>query len=129
MIELRNFKRMHVYHVSRARSSKRTRIYRLVRAGGGRVYEIKTPRSNLAPEEGGGAFIRGGRMVEQVGIYGMLFRPHDSVQSIFTINTMYRTHSVLSPHSHSVRVTLPPEDLQPRVLVINLPRSKSGGGG
>ena len=53
MIELRNFKRMHVYRVSRARSSKRT-------------HEIKTLRSNLAPEEGGGAFIRGGRMIEQV---------------------------------------------------------------
>ena len=37
------------------------------RGGGGRVYEIKTLRSNLAPEEGGGgAFIRGGRIIEQV---------------------------------------------------------------
>ena len=32
LIELRKYKRMHVY---RARSSKRTRIYGLVRAGGG----------------------------------------------------------------------------------------------
>ena len=40
---------MHVYRVSR------TRIYGLVRAGGGggRVYERKTLRSNLAPGEGG----------------------------------------------------------------------------
>ena len=54
MIELRNYKRMHVYRVSR------TRIYGLVRAGGGggggRVYERKTLRSNLAPEEGGRLF-------------------------------------------------------------------------
>ena len=34
--------------------------------GGGRIYEIKTLRSNLAPEEGGGAFIRGGRIIEPV---------------------------------------------------------------
>ena len=35
-------------------------IYGLVRAGGGGgVYEIKTLRSNLAPEEGGGRFSRG----------------------------------------------------------------------
>ena len=40
-------------------SSKRTCIYGLVRAGGG-VYEIKTLRSNLAPEEGGGGiYLRG----------------------------------------------------------------------
>ena len=52
-----------VYRVSRARSSKRTRIYGLVRAGGGgggRVYEIKTLRSNLAPEEGEGRLFEGG---------------------------------------------------------------------
>ena len=72
MIELR-YKRMHVYRVSiaHARSSKRTRIYICGSeqgggGGGGRVYEIKTLRSNLAPEEGGGAFIRGGRIIEQV---------------------------------------------------------------
>ena len=56
LIKLRKYKRMHVYH-ARARSSKRTRIYGLVRTGG-RVYEIKTLRSNLAAE-GGRAFIRG----------------------------------------------------------------------
>ena len=62
MIELLNYKRMHVYRVSRARSSKRTRIYGLVRAGagGGRVYEIKTLRSNLGPEEGEGRLFEGG---------------------------------------------------------------------
>ena len=59
-----------VYRVSRARSSKRTRIYGLglVRAGGGggggrggwRVYEIKTLRSNLASEEGEGRLFEGG---------------------------------------------------------------------
>ena len=52
-----------------ARSSKRTRIYRSEQGGGGggRDYEIKTLRSNLVPEEGGGgAFIRGGRIIEQV---------------------------------------------------------------
>ena len=45
-----------------SRSSNRTRIYGLVRAGGGggRVYEIKTLRSNLAPEEGGGHLFEGG---------------------------------------------------------------------
>ena len=56
MIELRNYKRMHVYRVSRARSSKRTRPSQ---SGGGRVYEIKTLHSNVAPEEGGGAYSRG----------------------------------------------------------------------
>ena len=49
-----------VYRVSRARSSKRTRIYGLVGAGGGRVYEIKTLCSNLAPEEGEGRLFEGG---------------------------------------------------------------------
>ena len=41
---------------------------RLVRAGGGggRVYEIKTLRSNLAPEEGRGRLFEGGRIIEQV---------------------------------------------------------------
>ena len=48
----------------RLRSSKRTRIYAL---RGERVYDVKTLRSNLATEEGGGgAFIRGGRIIEQV---------------------------------------------------------------
>ena len=53
-------------YIAHARSSKRTRIYIYgSEQGGGRVYEIKTLRSNLAPEEGG-AFIRGGRIIEQV---------------------------------------------------------------
>ena len=34
--------------------------------GGGRAYEIKTLRSNLAPEEGGGRLFEGGRIIEQV---------------------------------------------------------------
>ena len=43
----------------------RARIYttytsQSTRAGGGRVYEIKTLRSNLAPEEGGGRLFEGG---------------------------------------------------------------------
>ena len=51
-----------LYRVSRARSSKRTRIYGLVRVGGGggRIYEIKILRSNLAPEEGEGRLFEGG---------------------------------------------------------------------
>ena len=51
-----NYKRMRVYRVSRTRDlySKRTRIYNYTdQSRGGRVYEIKTLRSNLAPEEGG----------------------------------------------------------------------------
>ena len=57
MIELRKYKRMHVYRACV--------IYvvrcGLVRAGGGgRVYEIKTLCSNLAPEEGGGHLFEGG---------------------------------------------------------------------
>ena len=55
MIELRNYKHM---HVSRARSSKRTRPSQS--GGGGHVYEIKTLRSNLAPEEGVGRLFEGG---------------------------------------------------------------------
>ena len=47
-------------YIVRARSSKRTRIYGLVRVGDGRVYEIKTLRINLAPEEGGGRLFEGG---------------------------------------------------------------------
>ena len=65
MIELRNYKRMHVYRVSRTRDLVSARVYTDQSRGGGRVYEIKTLRSNLAPEEGG-AFIRGGRIIEQV---------------------------------------------------------------
>ena len=59
--------------IARARSSKRTRICGLVRAGGegGRVYEIKTLRSNLAPEEGGRLF-EGGRIIEQVRYFRTL---------------------------------------------------------
>ena len=58
MIELRNYKRM---HVSRTRElvSARTRIYGS-KQGGGRVYEIKTLCSNLASEEGGGRLFEGG---------------------------------------------------------------------
>ena len=42
--------------------SARVYIYSQVRAGGagGRVYEIKTLRGNLAPEEGGGCLFEGG---------------------------------------------------------------------
>ena len=47
---------MHVYRVLRARSSKRTPC----QSEGGRVYEIKTLRSNLAPEEGRGRLFEGG---------------------------------------------------------------------
>ena len=45
-----------ISRIAHARSSKRTRIYIYgsEQGGGGRVYEIKTLRSNLAPEEGGG---------------------------------------------------------------------------
>ena len=34
--------------------------------GGGHVYEIKTLRSNLATEEGGRCFFRGGHIIVQV---------------------------------------------------------------
>ena len=58
MIELRKYKvEKRMLYIARARSSKRTRtgyIYIRAGGGGGRVYEIKTLRSNLAPEEGGG---------------------------------------------------------------------------
>ena len=65
MIELRKYKRMHVYHV-RAQSSKRTRTYELSQSReGGRVYEIKTLHCNLPPEGGGGVYSRG-RIIEQV---------------------------------------------------------------
>ena len=47
-----------------ARDLVSARIY--TTCGGGRVYDVKTLRSNLAPEEGGGTFIRGGRIIEQV---------------------------------------------------------------
>ena len=62
LIELR-YKRMHVYRVSRTRDLVSARVYTYTDqsgGGGGRVYEIKTLRSNLAPEEGGG----GGRLFE-----------------------------------------------------------------
>ena len=53
-----------VYRVSRTRSSKCTRIYGLYSQsgprGGGRVYKIKTLRSNLAPDEGEGRLFEGG---------------------------------------------------------------------
>ena len=59
---------MHVYRVSRTRDLVSARVYTYTdqSGGGGRVYEIKTLCSNLAHEEGGGAFIRGGRIIEQV---------------------------------------------------------------
>ena len=58
MIELRKYERMQVYRV-RVRSSKCTHIYGLSQSrGGGRIYEIKTLCSNLAPE-GGGIYSRG----------------------------------------------------------------------
>ena len=56
MLELRKYKRMHVYRARVIYIVRRG----LVRAGGGRVYEIKTLRSNLAPEEGGGRSFEGG---------------------------------------------------------------------
>ena len=62
MIELRNYKRMHVYRASRTRDLVSARVYTNPSRGG----EIKTLRSNLAPKEGGGAFIRGGGIIEQV---------------------------------------------------------------
>ena len=58
MIELRNYKRMHVYRVSRTRDLVSARVY-TDQSRGGRVYEIKTLRSNLAPEEGGSVYSRG----------------------------------------------------------------------
>ena len=60
MIELRNYKRMHVYRVSRTRDLVSARVYTDQSRGGGRVYEIKTLRSNLAPEEGEGRLFEGG---------------------------------------------------------------------
>ena len=47
---------MHVYRVSRTRDLVSARVYTYTdqSGGGGRVYEIKTLRSNLAHEEGGG---------------------------------------------------------------------------
>ena len=62
MIELRNYKRMHVYRVSRTRDLvSARRVYRSTdQSRGGRVYEIKTLRSNLAPEEGEGRLFEGG---------------------------------------------------------------------
>ena len=59
MIELRNYKRNAHACISRTRDLvyKRTRIR--AGGGGGCAYEIKTLRSNLAPEEGGGVYSRG----------------------------------------------------------------------
>ena len=57
MIELRKYKCMHVY---RTRDLVSTRVYGLVRVGGGHVYEIKTLRSNLAPGDGGGRLFKWG---------------------------------------------------------------------
>ena len=56
---------MHVcrLYIARACDLVHTYIYGLVRAGGeggGRVYEIKALRSNLAPEEGGEHLFEGG---------------------------------------------------------------------
>ena len=66
MIELR-YKRMHVYRVSRTRDLVSARVYTYTdQSGGGGggggvcIYEIKTLRSNLAPEEGGGRLFEGG---------------------------------------------------------------------
>ena len=58
MIELHKYEHMQVYRTH----SKCTRIYGLVRGGGGGecTNEIKTLRSNLAPEEGGGSLFEGG---------------------------------------------------------------------
>ena len=51
---------MRVY-ISRARAYIRPILVRArARGGGGRVYEIKTLRSNLAPKEGGGRLFEGG---------------------------------------------------------------------
>ena len=58
MIELRKYKHMHVY---RARDLVSTYIRpSQSERGGGGIYEIKTLRSNLAPEEGGGCLFEGG---------------------------------------------------------------------
>ena len=60
MIELR-YKCMHVYRVSCTRDLVSARVYTYTdQSRGGRVYEIKTLRSNLAPEEGGGRLFEGG---------------------------------------------------------------------
>ena len=66
MIELHKYTNARVY-IACARSSKHTRIYSLVSGGGGgggggggRAYDIKTLRSNLAAEEGGGRLFEGG---------------------------------------------------------------------
>ena len=61
MIELRKY-------IARVRSSKRTCIYSLVRAGGGgRVYEIETLHSNLALEERRGRLFEGGVLSSRYG--------------------------------------------------------------
>ena len=61
MIEVCKYRRMHVDSISRARDLVSARgLVRVGGGGGGRVYEIKTLRSNLAPEEGGGRLFEGG---------------------------------------------------------------------
>ena len=69
MIELRNYKRMHVpYRVSRTRDLvSARRVY--TDQSRGRVYEIKTLRSNLAPEEGEGRLFEGGVYSSKYGTY------------------------------------------------------------
>ena len=47
-------------YIARARAYIRPILVRARARGGGRVYEIKTLRSNLAPEEGGGRLFEGG---------------------------------------------------------------------
>ena len=61
MIELRKYKRIHVDSIPRAHDL--VSALGLVRAGGGgggRIYETKILRSNLAPGEGGGRLFEGG---------------------------------------------------------------------
>ena len=62
MIKLRKYKCMHdCRSISRARDLAHAIYIRPIQSwGGGRVYEIKTLRSNLAPEEGGGRLFEGG---------------------------------------------------------------------
>ena len=62
MIKLRKYKHMHV-DLYRTRTLVSARVYTVwpspSGAGGGRVYEIKTLHSNLAPEEGRGCLFEG----------------------------------------------------------------------
>ena len=57
MVYIYKYERMH----ARAPSGKRTRIYiyDLSQSGWGRIYEIKTLRSNLAPQEEWGRLFKG----------------------------------------------------------------------